>query len=406
MRTTTPIAALAGLAVTLAACGGGDPAADRATATTGAPAAAAPTVATVDEADLQAVLDQWRDDVTAYGATLSIRVSGQDDVHLASGSDDRDPDTPMPTDGTFAAASITKTFVAAIALQLVAEGRLALDDTVEEWLPELPAARETTLAMLLDHTAGLRNWEVDVLADLTRRYTGDEILAGSVAQPPHAPPGERFVYTNANFTAAAVLIERELGKGLDEIVAERITGPLSLGDTLIGDGSVKPTRHGWFSLDTIPDPDRPLDNLDFPHEAVVTSGWGAGNLLTSSDDLLAWGEALYSGELLGDDLTAEMRAMRRPFALTSSNGLLVETDQPTALHYGLGTMGYCLDLAGCSPDDVEVVGHSGSVPGSRSLVAHHVESGTTIVVHANVGDIDLPELAAILPDILASLGLT
>jgi D-alanyl-D-alanine carboxypeptidase len=406
MRTTTPTFALAGLAVTLAACGSGDASADRSAATTGPQAAATSTVATVDEAELQVVLDQWRESVTAYGATLSIRAPGHDVVHLASGIDDRDPETPMPIDGTFGGASITKTFVAAVALQLVAEGRLDLDDTVEAWLPELPAAGDTTLAMLLDHTAGLRNWDVDVLADLTRIYTGEEVLAGSVAQPPHAPPGERFLYTNANFTAAAVLIERELGKGLDEIVAERITGPLTLSNTHIGDGSVRPTRHGWLSLDTNPDPNRPLDNLDFPHEAVVSSGWGAGNLLTSSDDLLAWGDALYSGDLLGDELTAELTTMRRPFAPTSSNGWLVETDEPTTLHYGLGTVGFCLDLTGCSPDDVQVVGHGGSVPGSRSLLAHHRESGTTIVVHANVSDIDLPDLAAILPDVLATLGLS
>jgi D-alanyl-D-alanine carboxypeptidase len=363
-------------------------------------------VATVNEAALQAVLDQWRTDVTAYGATLSVRVPGHDDIHLASGIDDRNPDTPMPTDGTFAGASITKTFVAAVALQLVDEGRLALDDTVEAWLPELPAANQTTLAMLLDHTAGLSEWSPDILADLTRKYTGKEVLVGDVTQPPSGRPGERFFYSNAHFTAAAVLIERELGKGLTEIIAERITGPLSLNNTLIGDGSVKPTLHGWFSLDG--DPDRPIDNLDFPHEAAVTSFWGAGNLLTSSHDLLTWGEALYSGDLLGNDVTATMLAMRSSFTLTpsASGPRLVATDETTPLHYGLGTMGFCLDLTGCSPADVEVVGHGGSIQGSRSLVAYHRDSGTTIVVHANINDIELPKLTAILPDVLTALDVT
>jgi D-alanyl-D-alanine carboxypeptidase len=372
-----------------------------------APTTHAPIVATVNEAALQAVLDQWRTDVTAYGATLSVRVPGHNDIHLASGIDDRNPDTPMPTDGTFVGASITKTFVAAVALQLVDEGRLGLDDTVEAWLPELPAAEQTTLAMLLDRTAGLREWWPDIIADLTRKYTGEEILAGDVAQPSYGRPGERFVYSNANFTATAVLIERELGKGLAEIIAERITGPLSLNETRIDDGSVKLTRHGWFSLDG--DADRPLDTLDFPHEAAATSVWGAGNLVTSSNDLLTWGEALYSGDLLGNEVTATMLAMRRSFTLKpSASGppRLVATDEPTPLHYGLGTMGFCLDLTGCSPAGVEVVGHGGSLQGSRSLVAYHRDSGTTIVVHANIGDIELPQLVAILPDVLTALQIT
>ena len=91
----------------------------------------------------------------AFGATLSVRVPGHDDIHLASGVDDRDPDTPMPTDGTFLAISITKTFVAAIALQLVDEGRLSLDQPVEAWIPKLPNADRITLAMLRGHTSGL-----------------------------------------------------------------------------------------------------------------------------------------------------------------------------------------------------------------------------------------------------------
>ena len=114
-----------------------------------------PDTVEVDEAALQAILDQWRTDVDAYGATLSLRVPGHDDIHLASGIDDRDPETPMPTDGTYGVASITKTFVAAIALQLVDEGKLSLDEPVEPWLPEIPHADEVTLAMLLGHTAGL-----------------------------------------------------------------------------------------------------------------------------------------------------------------------------------------------------------------------------------------------------------
>ena len=94
--------------------------------------------------------------------------------------------------------------------------------------------------------------------------------------------------------------------------------------------------------------------------------------------------------------------MRRSFELKDS-GTLAETDDSTPLHYALGTMGFCLDLTGCNSDDVDIVGHGGSVPGSRSLVAHHAESGTTIVVHANVGEIELPKLAAILPEVLTAL---
>ena len=175
----------------------------------------------MNEAALQAILDQWRTDVGAYGATLSLRVPSHDDIHLASGIDDRDPETPMPTDGTYDVASITKTFVAATALQLVEEGRLSLDEPVEPWLPELPHADQVTLAMLLGHTAGLGVWDNGdvVIEDLTRSFTPEEVLALQLQAPPSGQPGERFAYTNTGYTAVGVLIERVLDQDLATVIA-------------------------------------------------------------------------------------------------------------------------------------------------------------------------------------------
>jgi D-alanyl-D-alanine carboxypeptidase len=360
----------------------------------------------VDEAALQAILDEWRTDWETYGATLSIRVPDHGDIHLASGIDDRDPDTPMPTDGTYAIYSINKTFVAAIVLQLVDEGRLSLDEPVEAWLPELPNAEKITLAMLLDHTSGLSSWggpnasesaEADyqrtVLADLTRSFTPEEVLAKHLEQPPVGQPGEAFVYGNAGYTALGLLIERELDQDLAAVIEDRFTEPLSLTDTLLSDGSTKPTRHGWFSLDD-DDPDRPIDLLDFPHEANMTTVWAGAAMISSSEDMLDWGEALYSGDLLGEDTTATMLEMRHAFSPSE--------------HYGLGAEGWCLDQTGCAPEEVDFVGHIGGGVGSRALLGHHRDSGLTLAIHANVrvapddpGSVLIPLLA----DVLHELGL-
>lgn len=282
-----------------------------------------PAAVDVDVEALQDVLDGWRNDVGAFGATLSLRVPDHDDVHLASGVDDRDivsvtpvgpiehTESPMPTDGTYRVMSVTKSFVAAAALQLVNEGRLSLNDPVEPWLPELPDADQVTLAMLLGHTSGLGEWDHIplVLEDLTRIFTREEVLAGTVASPRYGEPGEHFAYSNGGYAAAGVLIERELDQDLAAVIEERFLEPLAMNDTLLSDGSTKPTRHGWFSID--PDPDLPLDHLDAPHEAFVTGGFGAAGIISSSADLLDWSEALYSGEVLGDAATASMLEIDR-----------------------------------------------------------------------------------------------
>ena len=176
-------------AVLAAACGGDDDGGAVVSTEETPTDASQPDTVEVDDAALQ-ILDQWRTDVHAYGATLSLRVPGHDDIHLASGIDDRDPETPMPTDGTYSVASVTKSFVAATALQLVNEGRLSLDEPVEPWLPELPHADEVTLAMLLGHTAGLGPWDNGevVIEDLTRSFTPEEVLAMQLQAPPSGQP--------------------------------------------------------------------------------------------------------------------------------------------------------------------------------------------------------------------------
>ena len=117
------------------------------------------------------------------------------------------------------------------------------------------------------------------------------------------------------------------------------------------------TRHGWFE----PAPDAVIDLLDLPQEAFTTTVFAAGNMTSSSADLLDWGEALYSGELLGPQATATMLEMRSPFTRDAATGDLVATDQPTRLNYGLGAEGFCLDTSGCDPERHDPVAVSKSV---------------------------------------------
>jgi D-alanyl-D-alanine carboxypeptidase len=257
--------------------------------------------------------------------------------------------------------------------------------------------------MLLGHTAGfgVRNSVDYVYTDLTRSYTPEEALAEQLQAPPVGQPGERFSYAGAGYIAVGLMIERVLDQDLATVIEQRFTDPLSLPDTRMGDGSVKPTLHAYDE----PVPDAWIDFLDIPEHALTTSGFGAGNMISSSADLLDWGEALYSGELLGPETTATMIEMRRPFAPDAATGQLVGTDRPTRFHYGLGAVGYCLDPAGCSPNEVDLVGHGGSDMGHRTLLAYHPASGTTLVFFANRDGIPYPTLIAPLTGLYEELGL-
>ena len=122
---------------------------------------------------------------------------GQPDTLVASGVDDRFPvETPMPLDGTYAAASITKTFTSALILQLVEQGHFGLDDTLDTWLADYPHAAAITVRQLLSHTSGVADYQVDaattlewvalIFGDLERVWTLDEVLELNAAASPTA----------------------------------------------------------------------------------------------------------------------------------------------------------------------------------------------------------------------------
>lgn len=342
----------------------------------------------------QQLLDDWRDEVDAYGATLSVRIPGSDDVHVASGLDDLDPQTPMPTDGTFRIASITKTFVAATALELVEEGRLSLTDTVEAWIPELPNAEEITLGMLLDHTAGLGDDAFEdivrtLVADPARSYAPEDALAMWLEPSPVSPPGHSFAYSNPGYMAVGLVIERELDQDLATVIEERFVRPLELSDTVLGDESTTASRHAWFNENWFSDggSNRLIDLRELPQDSSATLSWAAGGMISSSTDLLDWGEALYTGEVLGEQSTATMLEMPNSYREYQ--------------RYGVGVMGFC-QQEDCQANEVELVGHRGWFPGSKSLLVHHLDSRITMIVNSNYADVEFGQL---LSGVLRELGI-
>ena len=385
--------------VVAAACGSGSGQSPRAG---GAPRQT-PQAQAVDAAVAQELVDSWREEVHAFGVSAAVRVPGQRDVFVASGVDDRDPATPMPTTGVFGVASITKTFVAALVLQLIDEGRLTFDDTIERWLPGVPSASRITVEMLLNHTSGIADFANDrpdqmrdlLVSDLQRQFTPEEALAYSTALGPSAEPGAGFSYSNANYQALGIIASRVTDMALGDLIADRFSGPLGLAHTALDDGSrvTADAQHGWFTLDYPGDPEadvangtfdptvpRDLDVLDFPHAALQTFAGGAGAITSSLDDLLAWGEALYSGRVLGPRLTQQMLRFDHEFG-------------PQL--YGLGAEGFCPCNGSADPPTATLVGHDGSGIGSRTILAYAADTGVTVAVHANVEEISTGSLARI-----------
>ncbi len=259
----------------------------------------------------------------------------------------------------FRIGSLTKQFTAALVMQLVQEGKLALDDSIQHFLPDYPVqGHRVTLRHLLGHTSGIRSyttvpelWRV-VRTDLPP----DSVVALFASKPFDFAPGERYRYNNSGYFLLGVILERVTGRPYAELLHERLFGPLGLRDS----------RY----CSTRPVVARRAQGYANAPEGFVNADWismtlpyAAGAICASALDLAAWTEDLWSGRVVG---TAAFQEMTTPGRLTSG-----------------ATTGYGFGLFIDSLDGHYRVRHSGSIQGFRASITHLRDDHLTVVVAAN-----------------------
>ncbi|RKT55350.1 serine hydrolase domain-containing protein [Saccharothrix australiensis] len=232
--------------------------------------------------------------------------------------------------------SISKAFTAATLLQLEAEGRLSIDDTVDRWLPGAMAENgydgtQVTIRHLLSNTSGL--FATGMALEFQRRYLTrsafDEhrfdvyqpadVLAIALSEPPVGRPGETFWYSNGGFAFAAAIIEEVTGNSLESEVHRTVVRPLGLKHTFMrhreetgyhgrhprsysklylkeGTRVEDVTPETWTTL--MEDPSLPpMDTTD----VNTSGGWGAANVVATPDELITFYTAMVTGGLLPAD---------------------------------------------------------------------------------------------------------
>jgi CubicO group peptidase (beta-lactamase class C family) len=268
-------------------------------------------------------------------------VSRRGEVHVdAIGTKASGGSEPMRRDTIFRVASVTKPIVAAAAMILVEECKLRLDEPVDPWLPELadrqvlraidgplddtvPANRPISLRDLMTFRLGIGAVMVFPPRYPIQRAMAEAGIAPGPMLPTHASdelmerfgslplahhPGEKWMY-NSGSDILGVLISRAIGTSLEEFLRERIFVPLSMNDTAFSVPESKldrlPTAY-WTNFET-----GEFEVFD----GVADSRWarpplfesGAGGLVSTADDLLAFGQMMLNGGRLGSE-----RILSRP----------------------------------------------------------------------------------------------
>ncbi|MEV0247036.1 serine hydrolase domain-containing protein [Nocardia sp. NPDC050712] len=296
---------------------------------------------------------------------------------VSAGVGDLATGAPFAEDARLRIASNTKTFVATVLLQLVAEGKVELDAPVGRYLPGVvrgPGTDENriTLRNLLQHTSGLPEyvaefgtpptpWQVDFLAEQTRWQIADlpAILRTALAAPAAFEPGTTWAYTNTNYVVAGMVIERVTGAPLGAEITRRVIEPLGLRDTYFPEADEVDLRGPHVSGYSEVRGER----VDYTRQNVSAAG-AAGAMVATGADLARFFDALLGGELLPPAQLAEMK-----------NARPISENNPLA--YGLGLMRIQM------PCGLEFWGHNGGIPGTLTYAGVVPATGRAVTVALN-----------------------
>lgn len=213
----------------------------------------------------------------------------------AFGSANLELDVALQPDMVFRIGSITKPFTAIGILQLVEQGKMSLQDSVQKFIPGFPyKGHVLTIEHLLTHTSGLKDYTtIDHPDHFIERHDHKPpfIIDHFKKTPLEFTPGTRYNYSNSNYALLAFIIEKTSGKTYHQFMKENVLNRAGLKNTgYYVERNIVPKRVTGYTRDE--------GFYENTYYQTTSLGFGAGDLLSTLPDLLAWNTALWSGKLI------------------------------------------------------------------------------------------------------------
>ncbi|MGF0319824.1 serine hydrolase domain-containing protein [Nocardia fluminea] len=349
-------------------------------------------------ATLRPVITQLMKDNVIPGAVVVVKSPKRGDWTETFGTRVIGADDPMSVDDYFRIASNTKTMTSTVILQLAQEGKLALEDPIAKYWPDVPNGDAITIAQLSEMRSGLYSYTFDLEfnamldSDPNKVWTPEELLAIAFSHPVNFAPGEKFDYSNTNIILLGLVIEKITKMSAAENFQKRIFEPLGLKHTSLPaatDYSIPDPHPQGYAFGTNVST---IDTFALPPEqqAAALAGtlqpsnatdaspswtWTAGAAISTVDDVATYVRALVEGDLLDE----KMQRIRMDSIAP------IDPAAPDVAGYGLGIVRFGLHL----------FGHDGQIPGYMTFMGHDPESDLTIVVATNLATVPSGEGSAL-----------
>jgi len=246
---------------------------------------------------------------------------------------------PATPEMHFRNGAVAISYLGTVLLQLVDEGKVALDDTIEEWLPDAPASEKVTLRMLINCTSGYpdfvaqKSFDDAIEKDPFRAWTTEEQLSYVAGKPLLYKPGTNWSYAHTNFVRLGEALSTITGKPLDELIRERIVEPLGMKGTQSHQTAVipEPVLHAYTK-----------ERGTYEDSTFWDPSWTLAKgsvMITDIHDLATSARAIATGKLVSEKSHKEQVGS----SLVGLGGPTkkcpegVCAKQTSGFHYGLGT---------------------------------------------------------------------
>lgn len=307
----------------------------------------------------------------APGCAVGVFGDGTDLI-TAAGMADMAGKRPIDGDTLFYAASVSKQFTALAIAQLVVGGRLGLDDDVRKYIPQLPRYEApVTIAMLLHHTSGIRDWIglMQLAGRDAATRDGAQVALQLVLEQKSTNfrPGTRFLYSNGGYLLLAEVVARASGLPFHEYERKYVLDPMGMRDSYFlhgADPQSDTAAHGYV----------PKDGGFVVRDTYPRFG-GSGGLMTSMNDLARYYRDISVGHKVWTPEVAKV--MLAPGTFT--NGVAVEYEPG-------GAMGYASGLTVGQRRGQFTVQHDGAADGFRNEFGWFPQARLGVGLLCNRGD--------------------
>ncbi len=270
---------------------------------------------------------------------------------------------PLSTEHKFGIGSISKQFAAVAILLLQQEGKLHVDDDIRKFLPNYNTwGRNISIRNILSHTSGIPSYTEIYYFDtlVGKKISIDKLVHFFESRPLLFEPGTNWSYSNSGYVLAAKIVEKISGMPFNDFLQKRIFQPLLMTETSLGSSEYAPKgKTGEY-----------VAGAKGPIKVEASYDWywayGAGQIISTADDMLKWNEALYDPNFLKPEL---LKLAHESFILKDG----------TDAHYALG---WAVDqFAGR-----KIIQHGGAIGGYRSQGVRIPDDGLYLLILSNSGN--------------------